>query len=113
MEDDKTLHELCESLGVTRRAVQGYEKAELVAPSDRNKYGHLLYDERAQARIAQIKLYQQLGFTIKQIQKLIDAPNPVVKAAIEQQITYLEQEKVRMDVIIGKARELIRALDIE
>ena len=44
----KTLHELCDALGVSRRAVQGYEKAGLVAPSGRNKYGHLLYDEKAQ-----------------------------------------------------------------
>ena len=96
MESNKTLQELCQALGVTRRAVQGYEKAELVKPSDRNKYGHLLYDEQAQARIAQIKLYQQLGFTIKEIQKLSDAPNEVVKEAIEQQIFRLKQERVRM-----------------
>ena len=110
MEGSKTLHELCEALRVTRRAVQGYEKAELVKPSDRNKYGHLLYDEQAQARIAQIKLYQQLGFTIKEIQKLSDAPNEVVKEAIEQQIFRLKQERVRMDEVIRKAHELLEAL---
>ncbi len=110
MEGSKTLHELCNALGVTRRAVQGYEKAELVAPTDRNKYGHLLYDELAQKRIAQIKLYQQLGFTIKEIQELFNAPNEVVKTALEQQISRLRQEKVRMDELIQKAHELIEAL---
>ena len=34
--------EICETLGVSRRALQGYEKAGLVTASGRNKYGHLL-----------------------------------------------------------------------
>ena len=42
--------EICETLGVSRRALQGYETA-----SGRNKYGHLLYDKDAEMRIAQIK----------------------------------------------------------
>lgn len=30
-----------------------------------------------------IKLYQQFGFTIKEIQELMDAPKDVVRAALE------------------------------
>lgn len=40
-----TLREICEALEVSRRAIQGYEKAGLVVATGRNKYGHLLYDE--------------------------------------------------------------------
>ncbi len=68
-----TLREICEVLGVSRRAVQGYEKVGLVSATDRNKYGHLLYDETAMLRIARIKFYQQLGFSIKEIIGIIDA----------------------------------------
>lgn len=70
-----TLREICETLGVSRRALQGYEKAGLVTATGRNKYGHLLYDNAAETRIAQIKFYQQLGFSIKEITVIIDAPN--------------------------------------
>ena len=70
-----TLREICETLGVSRRALQGYEKAGLVTASGRNKYGHLLYDKDAEMRIAQIKFYQQLGFSIKEITMIIDAPD--------------------------------------
>ncbi len=66
-----TLREICETLGVSRRALQGYEKAGLVASTGRNKYGHLLYDEKARERIAEIKFYQQLGFSIKEISDII------------------------------------------
>ena len=40
-----TLRELCENVGVTRRAIQGYEKMGLVKANETNKYGHLLYGE--------------------------------------------------------------------
>ena len=68
-----TLREICEALEVSRRAVQGYEKAGLVSATDRNKYGHLLYDEATMLRIEQIKFYQQLGVSIKEIIDIIDA----------------------------------------
>ena len=83
------LREICETLEVSRRAVQGYEKAGLVSATSRNKYGHLLYDETARLRIAQIKFYQQLGFSIKEITAIIDAPSDVLKAALEQQVQKL------------------------
>ena len=78
-----TLREICETLGVSRRALQGYEKAGLVISSGRNKYGHLLYDKDAEMRIAQIKFYQQLGFSIKEITMIIDAPDTEIKKALE------------------------------
>ena len=49
-----TLREICNLIGVTRRAVQGYEKAGLVECSDKNKYGYLLYDELAVEKIRNI-----------------------------------------------------------
>lgn len=34
-----TLREVCNAVGVTRRAVQCYEKEELVSSTGKNKYG--------------------------------------------------------------------------
>lgn len=34
--EEKTLHEVCEIYGVSRRAIQGYEKAGLVSASGRS-----------------------------------------------------------------------------
>lgn len=102
-----TLKEICETLEVSRRAIQGYEKAGLVTATARNKYGHLLYDDAAKLRIAQIKFYQQLGFTIKEIILIIDAPNPVIKSALEQQVQKLQTEKTELDELIKKANQMI------
>lgn len=105
-----TLREICEVLGVSRRAVQGYEKVGLVSATDRNKYGHLLYDKAAMLRIARIKFYQQLGFSIKEIIGIIDAPNILVKAALEAQVQKLKKEKAEISELIEKANQVIASL---
>ena len=105
-----TLREICETLEVSRRTIQGYEKAGLVAATGRNKYGHLLYDDTAKVRIAQTKFCQQLGFTIKEITVIIDAPNVVLKSALEQQVQKLRKEKTEINELIEKANQMIARL---
>lgn len=107
---EMTLREVCDTLKVSRRAVQGYEKAGLVCASGKNRYGYLIYDEHAQERIRQIKLFQQLGFTLKEIKEIIDAPNPVVKAALRERVEKLQEKREDLDELISKAYELIETL---
>ncbi len=110
MSNIKTLHEVYEEFGVTRRAVQGYEKRGLVKPSAKNKYGHLLYDEQAQKRIAIIKDYQRLGFKLKEIEALIDASDELVTAALERQVIKLREEREEKTVLIDMAKKWIEAI---
>lgn len=111
MTNCKTLREICDLLCVSRRVIQGYENAGLVAASDKNKYGHLLYDEIAQERIGKIRLYQQFGFKIKEILKIIDAPSMEVKDVIEKKILRLKEEELKIEILIKKAYELIGEID--
>lgn len=113
MDTMKTLRQLHDSLGVTRRAMQGYEQEGLVAPTGRNKYGHLLYDEAAQERIARIRLYQQLGFRRKEIAELLDAPGQVVKEALEACIVRMEKAQMQHEELMTQARELIADIDTQ
>lgn len=113
MDTMKTLRQLHDSLGVTRRAMQGYEQEGLVAPTGRNKYGHLLYDEEAQERIARIRLYQQLGFRRKEIAELLDAPGQVVKAALENCILRMEQEQKKQADLMEQVKELVANIDTQ
>lgn len=106
----KTLREVCKTAGVTRRAVQGYERAGLVSASCRNERGYLLYDEEAEEKIKRIKLFQEMGFTIKEICELDHAPNHVLKAALEIRVEKLRKEYGRVNDMIGVALEMIRQL---
>lgn len=107
---DMTLREVCTATNVSRRAVQGYEKAGLVQASGKTNRGYLLYNEETQERIRQIKLYQQLGFSIKEITEIIDAPNEVIKAALKVQVVKLQKEGENIKVLIRRAHELIEKL---
>ena len=110
MRKTKTLSEVCSVLEVSRRAVQGYENAGLVKATERNKYGHLLYDEEAQRRIKKIRLLQHLGSKIKEIQEIMDAPDEVVTEAIRTQICRCKMELAQKKKIIHRAEALIAEL---
>lgn len=70
---DATLREVCAKYKVSRRAVQGYEKAGIVKSTGKNKMGHLLYDVATQERIGIIRMYQEIGFSVRDIKEIIDA----------------------------------------
>ncbi len=110
MKETKSLSEVCSVLEVSRRAVQGYENAGLVSATGKNKYGHLLYDEEAQRRIKQIRLLQQLGFKVKEIKEIIDAPDEVLRKAVERQISRCRMELVQKKEVIRCAEALIAEL---
>ena len=110
MKETKTLSEVCSVLEVSRRAVQGYENAGLVSATGKNKYGHLLYDEDAQRRIKQIRLLQQLGFRVKEIKDIIDAPAEVVAEAIKSQIEQMDDIIRQKEDAVRQAREWIKKL---
>lgn len=107
---DMTLREVCTATNVSRRAVQGYEKAGLVRASGKTSRGYLIYNEETQERIRQIRLYQQLGFSIRKITEIIDAPNEVIKAALEVQVVKLQEQGENIEVLIRTAYELIEKL---
>jgi len=105
--DAMTLREICDSLGVSRRAVQGYEKVGLVKPTGKNERGHLLYDEQTRERIREIRLFQQIGFTRKEVVEIIDAPSAVRKAALERQLVCLKAKKEDVEALIQEVYRLI------
>ena len=107
---EMTLREMCNTFEISRRAVQGYEKAGLVSASGKNARGYLLYDEASQERVKRIKLFQQMGFTIKQIKELIDAPDAILKHALERQLQKLTEEKKNIETLIHQLRVWIKEI---
>ena len=107
---NKSLHEVCAETGATRRAVQGYEKAGLVAAIGKNKYGHLLYDAAALERIRTIRFLQQIGFSIREIQLLIDAPAAQRKRALCRQAELLRARRREIAALLDQLERWIAAL---
>ena len=107
---DMTLREICEAASVTRRAVQVYEEMGLVTPTGKTSRGYLLYDEIAQERIKIIRRYQGLGFSLKEVQEIIDASSEVKRKALLDRIEKLKDEGRNIEKQIKVATELLEAL---
>ncbi len=96
MKQEKSLRDIRNRLGLSRRIIQGYEKKGLIEATARNKYGHLLYDEETVVRIAQIRFYQELGFSLKEIREFIDQPLMERKRYLKKQVELLKQQQSRL-----------------
>lgn len=106
----KLLREVCESIGVTRRAVQGYEAIGLVAPTGRNKMGYLLYDDAAQNKIRNIKQFQDMGFSLKEIKELENSSTEEIKKALEAKVLEIRREIEKITECIRIAEDILKKL---
>lgn len=107
---DMLLREVCNLIGISRRALQGYEKAKLVAHTGKTDKGYFLYDDEAQKRICEIKFYQDMKFQIREIKVLLDASKEERRMLLEKQLTVLKKEHEQIKITIEKAIQLLEAL---
>ena len=105
-----TLRELCKEYGVSRRAVQGYEKIGLVSPSGKTPQGYLLYDEVVQKRIHTIYRLQQFGFQLKEVKALAGKPNAEIRKSLEEKRSEMIARQRKYDDLIQEISLMIDAL---
>ena len=102
----RTLKEICVELKISRRTVQWYENKGLIKPTSKNKYGYLLFDDEAIARIALIRFGQSIGLTINEIGNFIDGSVDEIKEQFTNQVTVLLREKAALEVQIKSIEKL-------
>lgn len=106
-DNDKSLKEVCEMIKVSRRVIQGYEDAGLIKASGKNKYGYLLYDKSTTERITNIRLYQKMGFQLKEIKEFIDKPEAEIKEVLEERQVYLQRKIEQLEDIQSVVEKII------
>ena len=104
---EMTLRETCKNLNISRRALQGYEKAKLVSPSNKTKSGHLLYDDLTRSRISLIKCYQEMGFSLNEIKEIIDAPDEIKRPALIQRKEKLNEKIIHDNKMIAIIQDML------
>lgn len=103
----KTLNEVVEIVGLTRRAIQEYEKAGLAdKPTITNKYGYLLYDTPAIERLWQLRFYKELGYNMTEIDKLDKNKMLNTESELERIILELTEKREKLDNLINIARAM-------
>lgn len=110
MEQYKSLRQICDNLRISRRAIQGYEKAGLIVPSSRNKYGHLLYDKQAVMKIAVIKFLQKIGLSVRDIKPLMEMDPLILLEAFKEQLALLQNQQTELNELSSKTNQIISKL---
>ena len=106
----KTLREVCETLNVSRRTIQGYENAGLLKPSGRNERGWLLYDGQCQEQIKILKFYQDIGLQVKEIKDFLQAPAELQRLILHRQQEQLRGENQRNEALIEAITEMMERI---
>lgn len=106
--NELTLRELCNACGVSRRAVQGYEKNGLVSATGKTNRGYLLYDIAARNKVAKIRRYQEYGFSVKEIKEIFDNPSESQKVLLIEKLNELEKKRENIDKCIKEIEAMIK-----
>ena len=104
----RTIHEVSKLAGVSVRTLHHYDAIGLLPPTALTEAGYRLYDDMALARLQSILLFRELEFPLKDIKRILDAPNFDQSAALEAQIRLLELRRRQLGKLIALARETLK-----
>lgn len=106
----KTLREVSEIVGMSRRVIQEYESYKefnlATTPTTKNKYGHLLYDEKDIERLWLIRFYRELKYNKKQIGEIFSNPYYNINKELDKIVSNLEEERKKLDNLIKTAKAM-------
>ncbi|HET8607078.1 MAG TPA: MerR family transcriptional regulator [Gaiellaceae bacterium] len=100
----RTVREVAELAGVTVRALHHYDEIGLLKPSGRSESGYRLYSHEDLLRLHEIVAWRQLGFSLREVQELVDEPDHDRAAALRRQRTLARDR-------LARAAALVDALD--
>ena len=93
-----------ENLGVSRKALRNFEKHRLMPANEGGGYRD--YSDEDIERIWAIRLFQGMGYTLKELVKLSESDDFDFGASLEKKIQELENEKVKIERHLGYAQHI-------
>ncbi len=105
----KTVGEVSELTGVTVRALHHYDELGLLSPSERSGAGYRLYSYEDLARLQEILIWRQLGFSLAEIASLLDDPRHDRLGALERQRELVAREIDRLGALAAAVDAAIEA----
>lgn len=93
-----------ENLGVSRKALRNFEKHGLMPANEGGAYRD--YSDEDIERIWAIRLFQGMGYTLKELVKLSESDDFDFGASLEKKIQELENEKAKIERHLGYAQHI-------
>jgi DNA-binding transcriptional MerR regulator len=107
----RTVREVAELAGVTVRALHHYDEIGLLKPSGRNESGYRLYSHGDLLRLREIVAWRQLGFSLREVQELVDEPEHDRAAALRRQLTLARDQLARVAALVDALAVAVAAHD--
>lgn len=101
-----TVHEVSRLSGVSIRTLHYYDEIGLLPAPVTTEAGYRLYDGESLVRLQDILLFRELEFPLKEIRKILSAPDFDRQKALEDQIRLLELRSDRLEELISYAKSL-------
>jgi DNA-binding transcriptional MerR regulator len=101
--------EVAELAQVTVRALHHYDELGLLSPSGRSEAGYRLYSYADLTRLQEILIWRRLGFSLAEIQSLLDDPGYDRVGALERQRELIACEIERLGALAGAVDAAIDA----
>lgn len=103
-------HVVSELSGVSVRTLHHYDNIGLLRPSRRTENGYRDYSDRDLDRLQQILLFRACGFSLENIQTLLDSPSFDRKKAFLLQKKMLVHEKERIDAMLATLEKSMQSM---
>jgi DNA-binding transcriptional MerR regulator len=107
----RTVREVAELASVTVRTLHHYDEIGLLKPSGRSESGYRLYSHEDLRRLREIVAWQQLGFSLREIQELVDDPDHDRAAALRHQLTLAQDQLARDAALVEALQAALAAHD--
>jgi MerR family transcriptional regulator, thiopeptide resistance regulator len=106
-----TVKKLSELSGVTVRTLHFYEEIALLKPAYHGSNGYRYYEEKQLLQLQQILFFKELGFSLKQIQKVVGRSDFDQLAALHSHRKSLSQEWEKIGVLLKTIDKTIKHLN--
>lgn len=103
--------EVASLVGVSVRTLHHWDSIELVRPKGRTPAGYRSYDAEDVARIHRVLVYQELGFSLAQIARLLDDPTADEAGQLRQQRELLDERIHRLQRMLGAVDRMLASRD--
>lgn len=99
----KTVTDIAKITGVSVRTLHHYDAIGLLKPTEVTEAGYRLYDDAALERLYLILLFRELEFPLKEIQRILDAPDFDRNRILERQVELLKAKANHLQTLIHLA----------
>lgn len=101
---------LSEVSGVSSRTLRYYDEIGLLKPSFINEAGYRYYGDKEIALLQQILFYKERGFDLNTIKEIIYRKDFDLSSALEEHLSSLEEQKIKIDMMIKSVKLSIKSL---